>query len=60
MNNVVSKKLLHFLVLLFEEAPADACGELNVAAGACKKGDANILETLKRTLLWCSIPLKHI
>lgn len=62
VNNVVSKKLLRFLTLLFEEALACSCGELNVVPGACEKGDANtnILEALKRTLLWCSIPLERI
>lgn len=53
VNNVVLKKPLHFLILLFEEAPACACWELNVVAGACKKGDANtdILEALKSTVM---------
>lgn len=53
VNNVVSKKPLCFLILLFEEASACACGEPNLVSGACKKGDANtnISEALKRTLM---------
>lgn len=56
MNNAISKQLLSFPILLFEEASACAHGELNIVSGTClasKKGDANTNspEALKRTLL---------
>lgn len=56
VNNAISKQLLSFPILLFEEASACAHGELNIVSGTClasKKGDANTdsPEALKRTLL---------
>lgn len=55
VNNAVSRQLLSFLILLFEEALACARGELNIVSRtflASKKGDenTNIPEALKRTL----------